>query len=383
MPRKRRTRGRRGEGSVFEKAGRWAAKVPRQDGTKRSITLYADTEEEADALRRDLVRKRDRGQNLDMDRQTFGEHLAIWLRDVQEPSVRHSTYTALLHRAATLRAALGHLELRKLHPTHFQTLYREMLDRGMAPTTIAATAQVARQSLNQAIAWRYLEENPAKGAKTPMRAPSTKQYYDAEQLAKLFAVDQGTRWHALWVVLGCTGLRVGEALALTWDAIDWQNGTIAVEHTVTRKREGGLELGPPKTRGSKRRVHAAPFVLDALRDHQAIQRTEPVRSALRLVFPNGRGDLCRSTAVNERLKKAEMQAGLPRRTPHELRHSVATLLIEGGAHIKVVQEMLGHADPSMTLSEYTHAVPSMHAAAAELLTRLIVGRTPKEIGEMK
>jgi integrase len=94
-------------------------------------------------------------------------------------------------------------------------------------------------------------------------------------------------------------------------------------------------------------------------------------AALDLVFPNAIGGLMSPKHFVERnFKKALAKAGLPDIRFHDLRHTAATILLSHGVNIKVVSEMLGHADVAITLRTYAHVIPHMQQVAADVMDAL-------------
>jgi integrase len=173
------------------------------------------------------------------------------------------------------------------------------------------------------------------------------QPLDAQQIKALLRAAQGTDLYALWVLMATTGVRVGEALGLRWEDLDLDARTLRVNRTVYR---GQTCL--PKTDNSRRTIKLCRLATEALRQHP--QQCE-------WVFPTSRGTTINVNNLRYRSWKQLLErAHLPSGTRiHDLRHSAATLLLSKGVPIKVVSEMLGHSDVSITLSIYAHVLPDM------------------------
>jgi integrase len=172
----------------------------------------------------------------------------------------------------------------------------------------------------------------------------------------------------LWVVLGTTGLRVGEALGLGWVDLQLDDRRLFVRRGLQRRRGGGYDFVEPKTVASRRMVMLSQLAVEALHRHRARQRAEQ-ESADRwcdsgLVFCRADGDPMDGSRVLIRLHRALAIAGLPTIRVHDLRHTDATILLTAGIHPKVVQEMLGHSTIGATLDIYSHVAPALHSAAA-------------------
>ncbi len=195
------------------------------------------------------------------------------------------------------------------------------------------------------------------------------------QLQQLLNFTAGSRWHGLWVLLGTTGLRLGEALGLKWDDIDFTERRLVVRRTLQRHPGRGLVFAPPKTEKSRRTIHLSEAARQSLLGHW---QTEPDRRAQArgwmetgLVFTNVGGGPVESGEVNRALTRALRAAGLQHIRVHDLRHTVASLLLEAGVHPKVVQELLGHSTIRLTLDTYSHLTPALHQEAARTMDRVI------------
>ena len=135
----------------------------------------------------------------------------------------------------------------------------------------------------------------------------------------------------------------------------------------------------PKTARGRRRVRLTPIAVEALKRHEGIQNGE--KSLLNgngrwrengLVFPSQVGTpMDPDNLVNRSFKRLLKNAGLPPIRFQDLRHTFATLMFKGGEHPKIVQEMLGHANISITLDTYSHVLPDMQGGAVGRLGEML------------
>ena len=168
MPRKKAespSRSRRGDGSVYQrKDGKWVGEATvglRADGGRDRRYVYADTREEAQAALRKLLHERDKGILADPGRQTVGQFLTSWLKDVVKPSLRPQTYRSYAGVVNKhINPALGKIRLVKLSPQHLQRFYREKQDEGLT-RTVRLCHSVLHRSLGQATKWGLIPRNPA------------------------------------------------------------------------------------------------------------------------------------------------------------------------------------------------------------------------------
>ncbi len=144
-----------------------------------------------------------------------------------------------------------------------------------------------------------------------------------------------------------------------------------------QETDGRFILAEPKTAYSRRRIGLTSVAVEALRQHRVRQAEERLAlgaawdSTLNLVFPNVIGGLMIPHNLAKRgFKQILARAELPDFHFHCLRHTAATTLLSQGVHPKVVSEMLGHADISITLRVYAHVSPHMQQAAVDVMQRV-------------
>ena len=167
-------------------------------------------------------------------------------------------------------------------------------------------------------------------------------------------------------------MRLGELLGLRWRDIEIKRGKLQVCQSV---QEDGYQfvLAEPKTTNSRRTIGLSRLAIHALREHQARQAREKAKlgpawdDSLDLVFPNTIGGIMIPDNLAKRsFKQFLLKAGLPNIRFHDLWHTAATLLLKQGVNVKVVSEMLGHANVSITLRIYAHVLPDMQQEAANM-----------------
>jgi integrase len=186
-------------------------------------------------------------------------------------------------------------------------------------------------------------------------------------------VARGDRLETLYVLAISTGLRQGELLGLRWDDIDLDGGILSVRRILSRSK-GGPRFTEPKTVKSRRSVKLTPQAIEALERHRAAQDEERGRLGSLweengLVFRSTTSTpLRRYNLVRRSFKPLLESAGLTRTFRfHDLRHTAASLLFLQGTHPKIVQELLGHANITVTLDVYSHMIPGMSAQAARAM----------------
>ena len=130
-----------------------------------------------------------------------------------------------------------------------------------------------------------------------------------------------------------------------------------------------------KTQAGRRKIVLSPFLIEVLKQHRISQLEARLQAGTAwedhgLVFCTKRGRLLDPTYMLVMFKKLLHDVGLPRMRFHDLRHSAATLLLAMGVHVKVVQELLGHSNITMTLNVYSHVLPSLQQDAMNKISDL-------------
>lgn len=274
-----------------------------------------------------------------------------------------------------IKPVLGSRKLAKLGPMHVQSAYTEWLisgrrdgKGGLSARTVLHHHRVLRQALQQAVRWRLLNVNPCDAVEPPRPETRDMQTLSESELAALLGVTDGTFLHMPVLLAATTGLRRGEVLAVQWDHIDLDRGTLAVVQTLEQTKTG-LRLKPPKTKRSRRVVTLPSVTIEALRRHKADQ------AALRLKLGMGKdkaayvcarwdGELRSPRALTKEFARLIATLDLPTISFHGLRHSHATHLLRAGVHPKVAQERLGHSTIATTMDLYSHVTATMQEDAA-------------------
>ncbi len=177
-----------------------------------------------------------------------------------------------------------------------------------------------------------------------------------------------------------TGLRRGEALALTWSDVDLTNGQLRVRRNVQRIRRE-LIFGTPKTMRSIRTVSLPKHCMRALTQHRAQQERERAVAGKKwqpapghpggLIFTTTSGRVTDPRSLNRMLTILCRDAGVRRVRVHDLRHTCASLLLAQGVDARTIMETLGHSTITMTLDTYAHVMNTTLKAAADRMDDLL------------
>ena len=199
-----------------------------------------------------------------------------------------------------------------------------------------------------------INKNPMDKVECPKLARKKVNAFTEEQAATFFSMlpQCPIDFRCMLYLLITTGLRRGELLGLQWKDIDFEGHTIEIKRNITYTPEKGLVIDTPKTENSERIIPLLPYLAKLLKEYKKEMYT--FSKAAAFVFPSKDSDTIPRdpNAITRKVKCFMKKHNLPDMSPHDLRHSCATLLLNNGADIKSVQEILGHTDASTTLNFY-------------------------------
>ena len=355
-----------GEGTVFfwESKGLWVGRITLPDGNKRTKYNKKQSVVKDWVLEnRNQVRQ---GILPADDTVTLGEFLNNYMETVGTQTLRPTTqkmYNSYIR--VHIIPKIGRIKLKDLRPDHLQTLYKQKLSEGLSKRTVQIIHGIIRRALNQAVSWQLIPRNVCSLVHAPRPDKKAASFYTKEQLNTLLDTVKGHRWELIYQLLVFGGFREGEVLGIHVEDCDMVNRAINVRHQVITVK-GGMIIGEPKTKSSKRAVTLPVVAFNALKTHlEQLQRKQG------LIFTTSTGKPISPRNLIRHFKKVIAEAGLPILGIHGLRHSHASLLLAAGEHPKLVQERLGHASITLTLDTYSHVIPSMGREVADRLDKIM------------
>lgn len=363
-----------GEGGLTLRAdGKFQGSFTGSDGRRHYV--YGRTRKEAADKLRAALRAKEEGLYVTGTGQTVGHFLTRWLEraDHLRPITR-KRYEALIRIHALPR--LGPLELRKVQPEAFSDLYQS-LKGTRKPATIGQLHAVLHSAFDEALRWNLIARNPVSAVRAPKVERVEMRILTVPEIHQLLRAVEGEPLEALYVLAVTTGARQGELLALRWQDVDLEAGTINVNATLTRI-DGAWNRTNPKTAGSVRTIRLSHRGLAALKGHRLRMAEEllPLRQRTdgdTLVFLVNGQPVNGFHVTERRLKPLLRKAGLPVIRFHDLRHVFASLMLSNGTRPDLVAQMLGHSNPATTLRIYAHLMPGDQQAAMARLDEVLAG----------
>ena len=380
----------RGEGSVYQRKDarpdgtiriRWAGEIDLGwiDGRRARKTVYGRTRKECYDSLQGAQRAIGSGLTPAPERLTMETYLTDWLA-THRREIRASTfasYEAIVR--VHLIPGIGQNRLARLTVPDVRRLLHAKSDAGLSPRRVAMIRSVLRTALGQAVKDRNVPVNVAELADPPKQERHEIHPLSPEQARQFLDAIAGHRLEGLFVTALSSGLRSGELRALRWADINLELRTLSVEAGMT-KVGGEWQRGPTKSKASQRMVPLPDRAVTALRQHQVLQQAERLAAGTAwignqwdLVFVSEVGTPLDPSNVIHTYQRELARAGLPRQRFHDTRHSVATFWLAAGVPARVVADMLGHSQVSLTLNVYTHVVPSLRREAADRLDAILTG----------
>jgi integrase len=345
------------------------------DGKPKRYTAYGHTRREvADKLA--AARKRlDAGAPVKDATRTVGDWLATWRVTTLAASHRKESTRALyatLSRTHLESGRFATIGLDKLRPSDVDALILALRDSGLSDSTVRSIYTVARAALDGAVRDGLLARNPVAAVARPAVEHREARHLDPAHLAAVLEAAGGSRYHSALLLIAATGMRRGECLALTWDAVDLEAGVLRVTSTLGRVGKR-LVITDVKTARSRRTIPLSDPLVAMLRRHRAAQAAERLaagdrRSDSGLVFCTEHGRPVEPRNLLRVIEAAAKTAGVESVGVHTLRHSTAVAWLESGVHVKAVADLLGHSSIAVTGDVYGHTSDVVARGAVDTIS---------------
>jgi integrase len=371
-----RTLSKTGTPGIYRRGGRYC--VIFRDSAGRQRKRSARTLAEARDLKATLTADVRRGEYRELSKVTFAEYAPEWIATYQGRTSRGIRLETLADYRRDLGldkdghpigdgavAFFGRMALAAIEPRDVKRYAAQLAARGLAPGSVRNALAPVRALLADAYEDGLIRGNPSAGLRIVQRVGDdsvearVKALTEADLRALLAEVPD--EWRLFFELLAHSGLRIGEAVALTWADVDLGKRRLHVRRRLYRGR-----FDSPKSRYGRRTIPLAATLTQAL---WRLRGTTPDDAP---VFASQNGSYLDPSNIAARvLKPAARRAGVPWAGFHTFRHTSATMLFRHGLNAKQVQMWLGHHSPAFTLATYVHLLPDdlPDPSFLEVLTR--------------
>jgi len=383
-----------GEGGITyrEKQNRWQGEIiiGRNFETGKPVkkTVYAKTKEECAKKIRDLGYEISRDLYLEPSKLLLATWLDTWLKDFKESNLRPTTYWSYeTNIRVHIKPYLGGLLLKELNTQIIQKFIRmKFKDEGLSSATVRKLFNIIYGALKQAKVSRIITFNPAEGVELPLLTSKEIVILTLEEQSNFIDALKGERMKMLFMASLSSGLRVGELCALKWDNVDLDSGIIYVKETIARVKDYSenaaakttVVTGGPKTKSGLRTVPLPEITVALLKAHKKEQALEWEKRLSKnkpytnngYVFATYKGTYTENRNAMRAFHRILKKAGIPRSNIHSLRHTYASRLLESGANVRLIADLLGHNDISTFLNTYAHVLPDQKKEAVQVLNQI-------------
>lgn len=343
-----------GEGSITKRAdGRWMGRYKIFDnlGIRRSRVVYGKTKAEVASKLREALSMAELNQDINKPTETLGQFYHYWLKTIAPSDLKQTTinmYEGYFQK--WILPSLGNKKLNKISTKDIQLMIYNMEEKTHAKRSCQICRNVLSTVLHCAVDQDTILANPARKVKVPKYDKKKKTILDDQELRKLLKVaDSSSSYALVYKLLACCGLRIGEVLGLSKDAVSFENTKLQIKQQVVLLNNHPT-ISTPKTKASIRSVD---FPIELCSELNNLIST--LKNENDLLFRTKSGQPISPNNLRRDFRKVIERAQVKRISPHALRHMYCTRSLSDGASLKAVQENMGHSNPQVTIGVYQHA----------------------------
>ena len=317
--------------------------------------------------------------NIDNEDILFIDYMKKWLKMISssvEPTTLNG-YKGVVNGRMTDYFQNKKITLQNIKPKHIQEFYQYLLDEGLSGNTVKHYHANIRKALQYAMKTDIILSNPADKVDLPKIEEYKPKFYTSDEVKILLNEVIGTKLE-IPVMIDCFyGFRRSEVIGLKWSAVDFENDTITINHTITQSNGKLIIRDKTKTKSSKRSLPLEPIVKSFLLELKEKQEKNKElcgdsynQEYLEYICVDNCGNLIRPDYVTETFLKLLKKKKLKIIRFHDLRHTCASILLKNGANMKEIQAWLGHSNYNTTANLYAHLDTSSVCNTGKVITNV-------------
>ena len=318
--------------------------------------------------------------NIDNEDILFIDYMKKWLNMIKA-SVEETTYIGyegVINGRMTNYFGNSDITLQGIKPKHIQDFYQYLLNDGLSGNTVKHYHANIRKALQYAMKTDIIPSNPADKVDLPKIEEYKPKFYTSDDVKVLLNEVIGTKLE-IPVMIDCFyGFRRSEVIGLKWSAVDFENDTITINHTITQSNGKLIIRDKTKTKSSKRTLPLEPIIkafLLELREKQEKNKElcgdSYNKDYLEYICVDNCGNIIKPDYVTQTFLKLLKKKNLKIIRFHDLRHSCASILLKNGANMKEIQAWLGHSNYNTTANLYAHLDPSSVNNVGKVITNVL------------
>ncbi|SEI13037.1 Site-specific recombinase XerD [Halobacillus karajensis] len=326
---------------------------------------------------------------------TFQEFTVEWINTYRE-TAKISSVRNRQQNLDHLNRFFGDKKIKDITRKQYQAMLASLHNAGYAFNTLDGIHATGRMVFRKAVEFNIIKDSPCDFAKIPRKVETVEEVESSKGEIKFMEKEELIRFlnaakesgidkdYPMFLTLAYSGLRVGELIALKWSDIDMDKKTLRVTKTYYNPNNNTKEyqLLTPKTKGSIRTLKMDVGVIEVLKKHKGhqddlIEKMKNEYTQLDFVFAKevknlGYPEFLKT--VNTHMRRLLKISGIDKElTPHSLRHTHTSLLIEAGVGVKEIQQRLGHGDINTTMNIYAHITENMEEKSSQKFSELMRG----------
>lgn len=379
-----------GEGSIYKRAdGRWCASryVDYGNGKFRRKYVYGKTQKEV----KEKLKELENYHEPKVKGMTLFNWLIEWMEEYKKNMLKITTfenYMMYIH-AYVKGSEIADIPLEKISTSALQKFYNTKLKgtesmKKLSRRSVEYLHTIIGSALQQAYKNELIKKNVNEFTVLPKKEQKEIEPLTVGEIERVLQVAKETELYSLILLEIFTGMRKGEILGLQWKNVDFERKVVWVRKNLCRvknqdKNDGKktkLILLEPKTKKSIREIPLSEEAVKVLRVHKKKQNEQKMlyRDIYQdndIVFAKADGSFEDPREILRRFHKILEKAGVRKCRFHDLRHTFASILLNEGESMKVIQELLGHSTITTTMDIYSHVAKETKERSVEVLERVV------------